>query len=109
MYSSPRLGYDVCEMVPIEAVEAMSNGKCVISSDIGPARELITDREDGLLFKTGDTDSLIEKLVEIRDDPGFMEKMAENGREMAMTDRNWPKLIVGIIRRVNSSANIERI
>ena len=65
----------------------------VISSDIGPARELITDREDGLLFKTGDTDSLIEKLVEIRDDPGFMEKMAENGREMAMTDRNWPKLL----------------
>ena len=90
----PRLGYDVCEMVPaLKPLEAMSNGKCVISSDIGPARELITDRENGLLFKTGDVESLIEKLVEIRDNPGIMGKMAENGREMARTDRNWPKLL----------------
>ena len=81
-------------MVPaLKPLEAMSNGKYVISSDIGPARELITDREDGLLFKTGDTDSLIEKLVEIRDDPWIYGENGREWQEMAMTDRSWPKLL----------------
>jgi glycosyltransferase involved in cell wall biosynthesis len=45
-------------------VEAMSRGLCVVASDNGGARDIITHRIDGLLTETGDIESIVHNSEE---------------------------------------------
>lgn len=59
------------------ANEAMSNGCCLVGSDqIGSVPYLIKDGENGCIFKTGDLDSLCEKVKYLLDYPEVRKKMA---------------------------------
>lgn len=46
-------------------LEAMSSGLPMLGSDIGPHRELIGQREWGMLFKSGDVDDLVRAFGEM--------------------------------------------
>lgn len=50
------------EALSLAAIEAMALGRPVVHPDVGGARELISDGEDGLLFPVGDTAALVAAL-----------------------------------------------
>ncbi len=62
------------------ANEAMSNGCVLVGSDaIGCVPFLIRDGENGCVFKSGNQDSLLEKVEHLFNNPIGMRKMAING------------------------------
>lgn len=57
----------VIEATSISALEGMSAGKIVIASNIGGLKEIIKDKENGLLFKAGDFEELGRLINKILD------------------------------------------
>ncbi|MFH1500732.1 MAG: glycosyltransferase family 4 protein [archaeon] len=53
----------ISEAMPQALVEAMAVGKIVISSDNKAGKEIISDKKDGFLFKTGDEKNLSEVIL----------------------------------------------
>ncbi len=96
----PRLSYPVCEIVPaLKPLEAMSYGKCVVSSDVGPARELITDGKDGFLFESGDAKSLVDSLLHLKKNVELIPKVGNSSLEMVRRERNWTRLLRSVSKR----------
>lgn len=57
----------VDETFSLTLSEALSMGIPVLSSDAGALKERIEDGKTGFLFRTGDSDNLVEKLLFIKD------------------------------------------
>jgi glycosyltransferase involved in cell wall biosynthesis len=59
-------------------LDAMELGKPVIASDVGGVREIVTDEVNGLLFKSGDLDSLQNQLSRLVSDKILVEKLKQD-------------------------------
>lgn len=77
------------ETFSIAALEAMAMGKPMIMSDLGGAREQITDGENGFLFKPGDRDGLAACLRRCWDGDGTR-RMGRLARERVKRDYSQP-------------------
>ena len=56
--------------------EAMNSGCAVVASHIaGSTPSLVTDRENGLIYRSGDVDSLYRRIKYLLDDPGEQKRM----------------------------------
>ncbi len=86
----PRLPMRLTELVtPLKPLEAMAQGKIVVASDVGGHKELIRDRENGYLFKSGDESSLASTVLEVFDQQSGWANIRINGREYVENERNW--------------------
>ncbi len=74
----PSEWYENC---PHSILEAFALGKPVIGSDIGGIPELIEDGVDGLLFESGNSEELSEKIAHLIGRPGLRERMGRNARK----------------------------
>lgn len=74
----PSIWYD---NLPNTALEAFSNSKPVIASNIGSLPELVEDGYNGYLFKVGNVNDLISKIVLI-DDCKVIKRMGNNSRKI---------------------------
>lgn len=63
------------ENCPMVVLEAGARSCPVIASDRGGLRELISHREDGLLFSPGDWDDLSRALLQVNRDPALFARM----------------------------------
>lgn len=71
--------------------EAMSNGCAVVASDeIGAVPFLVKHMKNGMIFRSGDLDSLYEKVVFLIDHPSERNMMARNAY-LTMRDEWSPK------------------
>ncbi len=81
--------------------EAMSNRCAVVASDaIGSAPFLIRDGNNGLLFRSGQVNSLYEKVVRLIKNPEDRRKMAEQGYQDLLrvwSPRNAAKNLLQLI------------
>ncbi|MCO6510880.1 MAG: glycosyltransferase family 4 protein [Aridibacter famidurans] len=68
---------------PLAVIEAMMKRKPIILSDIPAHRETSEDGTTCLLFKTGDPESLAERLIELLESPRLQEEIADRGFEIA--------------------------
>jgi glycosyltransferase involved in cell wall biosynthesis len=68
------------EGLPLVVLEAMAHGLPVIASNVSSIPEIITDREDGLLFPSKDTQALLEILRYALHAPGLMRDLAIRAR-----------------------------
>ena len=85
----PRLPMRLTDLVtPLKPLEAMAMGRPCIASDVGGHIELIIDQEDGMLFKAGSLDSLIELLKSAYLKPDF-NSIINNGLYKVKEKRNW--------------------
>jgi glycosyltransferase involved in cell wall biosynthesis len=75
------------EGLPIAVLEAMSYGKCVLSSDIPENLELT--RDHGLSFRTDDIDDLVEKLTMMLEHPELVEAVGRESREYVAKHFGW--------------------
>ncbi len=88
VYVSPAL---MGESFGIVLLEAMATGTPVIASDIPGYRCVIKDKENGLLFKTGDPHDLAQKIDLILEDEKLREKLINGGLNTAKK-YSWDKI-----------------
>jgi glycosyltransferase involved in cell wall biosynthesis len=77
------------EGMPVVCLEAMAAGLPVIASRAGGLEEIISDRQDGLLFDAGDHFMLAEKIKLISGDIRLRETISVNARAKA-AGFDWP-------------------
>lgn len=86
----PRLSTRLTELVtPLKPLEAMAQGRLLAASDVGGHRELIRDRETGVLFRAGDVDALAGTVLELLADNRRWPQLRAGARRFVETERNW--------------------
>ena len=75
------------EGLPIAVLEAMSYGKCVLSSDIPENLELTEDH--GLTFETNNVNDLVKKLTHLLEEPDHVETIGKNARVHVAKNYDW--------------------
>ena len=89
----PRLPLPVCEMVsPLKPFEAMAMGKAVVASDVAALKEIITVGLNGYLHEKGNTESFIEQLTNLLDDPELTQRVGKQARKWVVENRDWALL-----------------
>lgn len=69
--------------------EAMLFGVPVVGSAVGGIKKQIVDRETGLLFQPKDTDSLVEALSQIIDEPELRNTLARAAQKQVRLSGDW--------------------
>jgi len=77
LFPSVREGLPVCVM------EAMAVGLPVIAVDTRGCRDLISDRQNGILLESASDDSLFDAMKELVQDVALRKRLAEGSREYA--------------------------
>jgi PEP-CTERM/exosortase A-associated glycosyltransferase len=86
----PRLSMRLTELVtPLKPLEAMAQGRMLVAADVGGHRELIKDRETGVLFKAGDADALARSILDLLANRSRWPPMRAAARRFVETERNW--------------------
>lgn len=86
----PRLSMRLTELVtPLKPLEAMAQGRLLVASDVGGHRELIRDRETGVLFKAGDVDALAKNVLALVSAPATWAPMRAAARRFVESERSW--------------------
>lgn len=92
--------YAACDLVVVPfvvphfsrgAIEAGFMGKPVVASKIDVMREVVEDRQNGLLARPGDAFDLAEKIKTLMDDPMLCEKLGEAGLRRSQKDYDAEK------------------
>ncbi|MEA2019662.1 MAG: glycosyltransferase family 4 protein [Campylobacterota bacterium] len=84
--------YEACDLVVLASenetfglvlIEAMNSGTAVVGSDSGGVLEIIENNENGLLFQSGNSESLSQKIRLLYGDVHFKMQLASNGKSSA--------------------------
>ncbi len=76
-------------VTPLKPLEAMSQGRVVLASDVGGHKELIDDGRTGLLFKAGDIADLARSVDSFLSGKQDARAMIGAGRAFIERERNW--------------------
>jgi len=88
------------ESFGIVFIEAWARKKPVIGANIPAVRDLISDTQDGFLFKNKNVNSLTNKLIKIIENESDTLKMAVNGYEKVIKKYKWSNIIKNIIKHL---------
>ena len=87
----PRINCKVCRTTTsLKIFEAMSMSKPIIVSSLPPYQEIVNG-ENGLLFKPGNMNDLINKTLSIINDVNFRDKLGDNARNYVLSNYLWKK------------------
>ena len=75
-------------VTPLKPLEAMAYKKLVVASDVGGMKELIKNRENGILFKSGSIYDL-EKVISQISNKEDWKNIVENAYEYIIKNRSW--------------------
>ena len=90
----PRHRMRLTELVtPLKPLEAMAQKKLLIASDVGGHRELIRDRETGMLFAAGDAAALARAATDLALAPAAWPALRDAGRRFVETERTWARSV----------------
>lgn len=91
----PRVSIRLTELVtPLKPLEAMSQDKAVLASNVGGLRELVQHDLTGLTFTPGDKEDFCRQAARLFD-PDLRHDLALQGRQHVIESRNW----ISIARR----------
>ena len=86
----PRQSMRLTNLVtPLKPLEAMAQGRVVVASDVGGHKELIRDKETGILFKAGDKEALALSIVDLLKHPERWPELRQAGRDFVEKERTW--------------------
>jgi glycosyltransferase involved in cell wall biosynthesis len=88
----------VSEGFGLAVLEGMVSGKVVIASDIKVMKELIKDGENGLLFESQNSESLVQIILKVLKDKELYEKLKNRAQLFVLKNKK-----VFDIREVSSS------
>ena len=102
------------ENCPYSCIEAMAAGCAIVSSDCGGMPELVVDRANGLLARSGDATSFAQRIEELIDGKALRQRLGEAARqtvEQRLTDvvvaRRIAALYAQLLGRTLPEANAE--
>ena len=84
----------VAESYSLVLTEAMECGVAVISTDVASVNEHVTEGRTGLIFRKGNVDDLVSKIMFCLDHPGQIVEMGRRGREFAVNNLSGERTIV---------------
>jgi glycosyltransferase involved in cell wall biosynthesis len=90
------------EGLPMVLIEAMALARPVVSSDLGPRREVVVHGKTGLLYHPGDASDLRDKVRALIADPAQCVRMGAAARQRYLelyTAERHCETLVGIYRR----------
>ena len=80
----------ITELVtPLKPLEAMSQKRPFLASNVGGHKELIIDGETGLLFEKDSLDDLVNKILHFSESKLEIDQILENGYNYVKTKKNW--------------------
>ena len=71
---------------------ALSYARPVLTSNLPPLKEVISDNENGFLFNSEDVDSLSCRLSEVLSDKKLLEEVRINGSKMVRKKYSWNEI-----------------
>lgn len=77
--------------LPIKLFEYLALEKATVASDLVGVRQVITNRENGILVQPDDTDAMAEAIVELATDPDLKRRLEENARP-SVIKYDWEKV-----------------
>lgn len=90
----PRLSMRLTELVtPLKLLEAMAQGRLVVASNVGGHKELIESGKTGLLFQSGNRESLVATVLTLLNEPDAWPAMRAAGRRFVEQERNWKQSV----------------
>ena len=84
------------DTTPVSVSEAMACGLPCIVTDVGGVKEVISDGENGYLFKPGDYESLAKKIVDLSFDLEKRRIIGKNARLTIIEKLNWTNLMTEV-------------
>ncbi|HZF46377.1 MAG TPA: TIGR04063 family PEP-CTERM/XrtA system glycosyltransferase [Sphingomonadaceae bacterium] len=81
-------------VTPLKPLEAMAQGKIVAASNVGGHRELITDRQTGILFPPDDPAGCADALAALLSRPEDWPAIREAGRAHVERDHDWARNVL---------------
>jgi glycosyltransferase involved in cell wall biosynthesis len=82
------------EGLAITILEAMSHGRCVLTSDISENAEAIDDC--GVLFKSGDVEDLKDKMVALIKNPKRVKSLGVKAKTLIEKNYEWGSVADGV-------------
>jgi glycosyltransferase involved in cell wall biosynthesis len=79
------------EGMPLSLLEAMSYGRCCLTSDIPECAEVMGDF--GITFKHGDTESLRTHLEQLIADSDLCARLGSAARQHVSVANNWDRIV----------------
>ncbi len=64
-------------------IEALARGTPVVSFDVCSAREMLEERDCGLVVRQGDYAGMVDAIVRVASDPALRERLGRNGARLA--------------------------
>jgi glycosyltransferase involved in cell wall biosynthesis len=80
-------------VTPLKPLEAMAQERIVLASDVGGHKELIEDGKTGYLFRAGDAEDLVRRLLSILDHREDWPQIRASGREFIERERSWRSVV----------------
>ncbi len=68
---------------PVTVIEALASGLCVVSTDVGGIRNLLTDAHDALLVPADDPGAMAAAVTRVLNSPRLAESLSQNARRTA--------------------------
>jgi glycosyltransferase involved in cell wall biosynthesis len=84
------------ESLPNAVLEAMAAGLPVVASAVGGVPELIDDGRTGLLFPSGDSQALAQRLCRLMGDTTFAAGLGEAARRETRTRYSFDRMVTAI-------------
>ncbi|MDR1170856.1 MAG: glycosyltransferase, partial [Bacteroidales bacterium] len=69
------------EGLPIGLLEAMAMKKAIVATPVDGTKEIVSDRENGLLVPVKDPEKLSDAIIELHNDRLFAHRLAENAHK----------------------------
>ncbi|WP_028571764.1 glycosyltransferase [Desulfonatronum lacustre] len=92
----PRISKRITELVtPLKPLEAMAMEKAVLVSDVGGLKELVSDGQNGFVFKAGDINDLADKLIYLASHLGRCREIGRQARKDVIAKRDWSVVVQG--------------
>ncbi len=70
-------------------LEAMASETAVIASDVGGVKDIVCNRETGLLIPQKNPEAIAEKTLLLMNDQELRNQLALNGRRLAKSEYSW--------------------
>jgi PEP-CTERM/exosortase A-associated glycosyltransferase len=90
----PRRSIRLTELVtPLKPLEAMAQGHVLVASDVGGHRELIDDRETGMLFRAGSSEALADAVLRMLEQRSEWSALRTRARRFVEGERTWRRSV----------------
>ncbi len=81
-------------------IEAWARQKPVITSDIPPLKEIVTQTQGGLIFKSNNILDLTDKINQLSKSSKICHQLGQNGHNYVKNNYTWPIVIQKICQKV---------